>query len=37
MQSQLLDIRPETSTGDLALDRSPLTLLAIVNRIDLRG
>jgi Concanavalin A-like lectin/glucanases superfamily len=36
IQRVLLDIWPKTPTGDLDLDRSPLTLLAIVNRIDVR-
>lgn len=36
MQQQLLDIWPKTATGALDLDRSPLTLQAIVNRVDLR-
>jgi hypothetical protein len=36
MQQTLLDIWPKTPTGDLDLDRAPLTLEAIVNRIDLR-
>ncbi|MDP9151752.1 MAG: LamG domain-containing protein [Myxococcota bacterium] len=36
MQRQLLDIWPKTAAGELDLDRSPLTLQAIVNRVDLR-
>jgi Concanavalin A-like lectin/glucanases superfamily len=36
MQQVLLDIWPKTATGDLDLDQAPLTLEAIVNRIDLR-
>ncbi|HET7538645.1 MAG TPA: LamG domain-containing protein [Polyangiaceae bacterium] len=37
MQQQLIDIWPKTSNGELDLDRSPLTLQAIVNRIDVRN
>jgi Concanavalin A-like lectin/glucanases superfamily len=37
MQPLLLDIWPKTPAGDLDLDRAPLTLQAIVNRIDLRN
>ncbi|MEO7033176.1 MAG: LamG domain-containing protein [Polyangiaceae bacterium] len=37
MQQQLLDIWPKTATGELDLDQSPLTLQAIVNRIDTRN
>jgi hypothetical protein len=37
MQSQVIDVWPRTSNGELDLDRSPLTLQAIVNRIDLRN
>lgn len=37
MQSQVLDIWPRTPNGELDLDRSPLQLLAIVNRPDLRS
>jgi len=37
IQFQLLDIWPRTANGQLDLDRSPLTLLAIVNRTDLRS
>jgi len=32
-----LDIWPKTATGELDLDQSPLTLQAIVNRIDTRN
>jgi hypothetical protein len=37
MQQQLLDIWPKTATGELDLDQSPLTLQAIVNRVDIRN
>jgi hypothetical protein len=37
MQSLVLDGWPRTSDGSLDLDRSPLRLLAIVNRIDTRN
>jgi hypothetical protein len=37
MQQQLLDIWPKTADGGLDLDQSPLTLQAIVNRIDTRN
>jgi concanavalin A-like lectin/glucanase superfamily protein len=37
MQRQLLDIWPKTATGELNLDQSPLTLQAIVNRVDVRN
>ena len=37
MQRQLIDIWPKTSNGELDLDQSPLTLQAIVNRIDVRN
>ncbi len=37
MQQRLLDIWPKTASGDLDLDQSPLTLQAIVNRIDTRN
>jgi hypothetical protein len=37
MQQVLLDVWPKTPTGDLDLDQPPLTLQAIVNRIDLRN
>lgn len=37
MQQQLIDIWPKTATGELDLDQSPLTLQAIVNRIDIRN
>ena len=37
MQQRLLDIWPKTASGDLDLDQSPLTLQAIVNRIDTRS
>ena len=37
MQRQVIDVWPRTSDGELDLDRSPLTLQAIVNRIDLRN
>jgi len=37
MQQQLIDIWPKTANGELDLDQSPLTLQAIVNRIDVRN
>jgi hypothetical protein len=37
IQQRLLDIWPKTATGELDLDQSPLTLQAIVNRIDTRS
>jgi hypothetical protein len=37
MQQQLIDIWPKTPDGELDLDQSPLTLQAIVNRIDVRN
>jgi hypothetical protein len=37
MQQQLIDIWPKTADGQLDLDQSPLTLQAIVNRIDIRN
>jgi Concanavalin A-like lectin/glucanases superfamily len=37
MQQQLLDIWPKTASGELDLDQSPLTLQAIVNRVDTRN
>jgi hypothetical protein len=37
MQQQLLDIWPKTPDGALDLDQAPLTLQAIVNRIDVRN
>ena len=37
MQQQLIDIWPRTPNGELDLDQSPLTLQAIVNRIDTRN
>jgi hypothetical protein len=37
MQQRLLDIWPKTASGELDLDQSPLTLQAIVNRIDTRN
>jgi hypothetical protein len=37
MQQQLIDIWPKTPNGELDLDQSPLTLQAIVNRIDIRN
>jgi len=37
MQQVLLDVWPKTPTGDLDLDQPPLTLQAIVNRIDIRN
>jgi hypothetical protein len=37
MQPQLIDLWPKTPTGDLDLDQSPLTLQAIVNRVDVRN
>jgi hypothetical protein len=37
MQQRLLDIWPKTASGELDLDQSPLTLQAIVNRIDTRS
>jgi hypothetical protein len=36
MKSLVLDAWPRTKTGELDLDRSPLRLLAIVNRVDVR-
>jgi hypothetical protein len=36
MQPLVLDFWPKTASGDLDLDQSPLTLEAIVNRIDIR-
>jgi hypothetical protein len=36
MQTQVIDLWPKTPSGELDLDQSPLTLEAIVNRIDLR-
>ncbi len=36
MQTQVLDIWPRTPSGALDLDRAPLRLQAIVNRVDLR-
>jgi concanavalin A-like lectin/glucanase superfamily protein len=37
MQQQLIDLWPKTANGELDLDQSPLTLQAIVNRIDVRN
>jgi len=37
MQQLLIDIWPKTANGELDLDQSPLTLQAIVNRIDIRN
>ena len=37
IQQVLLDIWPKTANGDLDLDQPPLTLQAIVNRIDIRN
>jgi hypothetical protein len=37
VQQRLLDIWPKTASGELDLDQSPLTLQAIVNRIDTRN
>ena len=37
MQQQVLDIWPKLADGSLDLDQSPLTLQAIVNRIDTRN
>jgi hypothetical protein len=37
IQQRLLDIWPKTANGELDLDQSPLTLQAIVNRIDTRA
>ncbi len=37
MQQLLIDIWPKTANGELDLDQSPLTLQAIVNRIDVRN
>ncbi|HXN34064.1 MAG TPA: LamG domain-containing protein, partial [Polyangiaceae bacterium] len=37
MQQVLLDVWPKTATGELDLDQPPLTLQAIVNRIDVRN
>ena len=36
MKPLVLDAWPRTKTGELDLDRSPLRLLAIVNRVDVR-
>jgi hypothetical protein len=36
MQQQLIDLWPRTANGDLDLDQAPLTLQAIVNRVDIR-
>ncbi len=36
IKSLLLDAWPRTKTGELDLDRSPLRLLAIVDRVDVR-
>jgi hypothetical protein len=37
MQQDLLDVWPKTASGDLDLDNPPLTLQAIVNRVDVRN
>jgi len=37
MQQQVIDLWPKTADGQLDLDQSPLTLQAIVNRIDTRN
>jgi hypothetical protein len=37
IQQVLLDVWPKTPTGELDLDRAPLRLQAIVNRIDVRN
>jgi hypothetical protein len=37
MQQELLDIWPKMPNGDLDLDHTPLTLQAIVNRVDIRN
>jgi len=37
IQQVLLDIWPKTASGDLDLDQAPLTLEAIVSRVDLRN
>jgi hypothetical protein len=37
IQQVLLDVWPKTPSGDLDLDQAPLTLQAIVNRIDVRN
>jgi hypothetical protein len=37
IQQVLLDVWPKTASGDLDLDQPPLTLQAIVNRIDIRN
>lgn len=37
MKQQLIDIWPKTADGELDLDQSPLTLEAIVNRVDIRN
>jgi hypothetical protein len=37
MQQRLIDVWPKTASGELDLDRSPLSLLAIVNRVDIRN
>jgi len=36
MQQVLLDIWPKTASGDLDLDKAPMRLQAVVNRIDMR-
>jgi hypothetical protein len=37
MQQSVIDIWPKTATGDLDLDQAPVTLEAIVDRIDTRN
>jgi hypothetical protein len=37
MQQDVIDIWPKTPTGDLDLDQAPVTLEAIVNRVDIRN
>jgi hypothetical protein len=37
MQQELLDIWPKMPNGDLDLDHTPLTLQAIINRVDVRN
>jgi hypothetical protein len=36
MQQEVIDFWPKTPTGDLDLDQAPVTLEAIVNRVDIR-
>jgi hypothetical protein len=37
MQQDLIDIWPKLANGDLDLDQAPVTLEAIVNRVDIRN